>query len=288
MTKVFVAAAIHRLCEQQRLWLAATLDDLSEPAIVAMLRQGGYATGAITIAQLLSHTSGIFDHTAWPGYGEAIRSAPQRRWRAHEQVELAALHGQPYGQPGEIYAYSDTGFVLLGEIIQRVTGASLGSALRDLLQLDALGVTDSWWEEFEPPRGGPLLPQYLDGVDLSSINASFDLFGGGGIVSTVSDLNRFFLALMAGEVLSPQTVMAALVTPASARLAEPQWRTHSYLLSSMQLGNRFCLGHTGFWGTGVAVLPETQVCVSVSLNLAGVEAMKAVRLLLGEIMDLLS
>lgn len=288
VTKVFVAAAIHRLCEQQRLRLGATLDQVADPAMVAVLRQGGYATGDITVAQLLSHTSGLFDHTAWPGYAEAIRAEPQRRWRACEQVEIAARHGQPYGRPGEVYAYSDTGFVLLGAIVQRVTGTDLGASLRGLLRLDALGMADSWWEMVEAPRGGPLLSQYLDAEDMSAFDPSFDLFGGGGMVSTVSDLNRFFQALMAGDVLRPQTLLAALVTPASAPTAATPWRTHSYLLSSMQLGNRFCLGHTGFWGTGVAVLPEAQACVSVSLNRAGAEAMTALRQMLGEIVDLLA
>lgn len=278
ITKPFVAATIHRLREEGMLTLDDTIARHATAETLLALTRGGYDCGAITLAQLLSHTSGLTDHSVAPGFVRAVAADPRRRWTRAEQIALAMRAGPPIGPPGACYAYADTGYIVLGEIIERVTGLSLAQAVRRLVRLDALGMAQTWWETLEePPAGAPeLQPQWHDGASASDWHPSFDLFGGGGLISTVGDLNRFLAALLAGEILRPATVAEALATPAVAPAqATTPGRNHSLLLATMRIGERWCLGHTGFWGSATVRLPGTGATVSLSINASGDRAWRA-------------
>ena len=107
-------------------------------------------------------------------------------------------------------------------------------------------------------------------------------------MSTVNDLNRFFRVLLDGDVLRRRTLVGALATPAATRAAaDAPWRTHSLLLASMRVGERWAFGHTGFWGRVSAYLPDLDACVSATLNESGPIAMQEVRGLLRCVTDAL-
>src|SRR5205807_7846965 len=114
------------------------------------------------------------------------------------------------------YSYADTGYVILGEIVERTTGKPLPAAVSDLLKLKSLGIRSTYFESLEPPPPGalPRAHQYLGAADIHDIDPSFDLYGGGGQVSTTADLSRFFKALFQGRVFDhPETLAAGLVSP---------------------------------------------------------------------------
>jgi D-alanyl-D-alanine carboxypeptidase len=73
-----------------------------------------------------------------------------KRWTRREQLLFGLNRFAKVGAPGQTFAYSDTGYILLGEIIERKTGTHLGTAYRSLLRFDALGMTSTWMEAFEP------------------------------------------------------------------------------------------------------------------------------------------
>lgn len=77
-------------------------------------------------------------------------AAPRRRWSRTEQLALALEQPGPGGGPGACFRYSDTGYVLLGEIVERVTREPLGVAVRRLLRYELLGLRHTWWEDDEP------------------------------------------------------------------------------------------------------------------------------------------
>jgi D-alanyl-D-alanine carboxypeptidase len=269
ITKPFVAASIHRLAELRHLAITDPIIAMIAPETVASLREGGYRPEAIRFTHLLSHTSGLPDHTATPSYVAAIANTPQRRWTRREQIALATREGQPHGEPGEVYAYSDTGYIILGEVLERATGSSLSGAVRELVGFARLNLRGTWWELLEPaPRGVPA-PASLDyaGGEGMAYDPSFDLFGGGGLMSTVGDCNRFMRALASGEVLGCRTLAGALATPLAARAAgSADWRTHSHLLASMAVGPHWALGHTGYWASACAFLPDLDAAITVTLN----------------------
>lgn len=267
ITKPFVAATVHRLAAAGRLSPWATIRSSIAPATATLLAGHGYDPDAITIAQLLSHTSGLCDHTLLPEYTAAVLAAPQRRWSRAEQIRLACERGRPVAAPGAVYQYSDTGYVLLGEIVERAADRPLASAVRATVDFDALGLAATWWESLEPPGvSTPLAHQYRGDVDISAYDPSFDLHGGGGLVSTVDDLARFVRELVLGRVLERRTLAAALMAPAAARPADAPARTHGYLLATFTSAGRSVLGHTGHWNSVMLCSPADQVAVAATLN----------------------
>ena len=142
VTKPFVAAATLRLVEDGRLSLNDTADRLLPGAYDELLRDGGYDTAAITLRHLLTHTSGLYDFAADAydpsipgGFTAEVAKDPGRRWTRFEQIAFAMTQGKPYGDPGTVFGYSDTGACLVGEIIERATGQTMGAAIRELVDV---------------------------------------------------------------------------------------------------------------------------------------------------------
>ena len=275
ITKPFVAATLHRLASAGLLDLRSPVRTLVAPDTAALLQRGGYDPDAITVEHLLSHTSGLVDHSTTPEYESEVLARPQRRWTRLEQVAYASEPGTERSVPGEYYSYSDTGYVLLGEIIERSTGRSLAEAVRRELRFEALGLAHTWWEQLEVAPAGtpPLARQFHDDVEVTGFNASFDVYGGGGIVSTVGDLVRFARALFDGTVLDRRELLYGLRTPAARRdQASQPWRTHGYLVATFRIGQRWVLGHTGAWGSAMVYCPEHDIALAATVNRSGLAA----------------
>ena len=163
-TKTFMAAAILRLWEEGRLDLDDPIAGHLPNDFVRMLEADGYHLDAITIRHLLTHTSGLFDYASSEAFDARIGANVRHRWTRAEQLEGAMDWGDPYGKPGEVYGYSDTGYILLGEILERVTELPMGTALRELIGYEELGLTSTWLEKKEPrPPGVPDRAHQFDG-----------------------------------------------------------------------------------------------------------------------------
>ena len=201
VTKLFVSAVVFRLQEEGDVSLQQTIDTLLSNDTLRTLREGGYNPARITVAQLLAHTSGMQDHASSDEYLTAVLAEPQRRWSRSDQIELAVSLGPPLFGPGRKFEYSDTGYVVLGEAIERLKDDKLSDIVRGLLGFAELGLNDTYWELEEEPSGAPdRVRQYIGEIDASEFHASLDLHGGGGLVSTLSDLTNFDRALFSGRV----------------------------------------------------------------------------------------
>lgn len=255
-TKTYVAAAVLRLVEDGRLQLAAPLGQHLPAEHAALLAGDGYDLAAITLQQVLSHTAGLADHTGDESYGEAIIAAPQHVWTRDEQLRRCVELFDPLGPPGGAFIYSDTGYVLLGGVLERVTGRALGPAVRDLLGFARLGLDATWWEDQEnpPPGAGPRAHQYIGEHDTADWSASADLFGGGGLVCDVHDLGRFLRALMKGQVLRDEATLAVMTGGG----------TPGYRLGLMvaELAGHLAYGHQGFWNTFAFHVPTLDVTIA--------------------------
>ncbi len=260
VTKTFVAAAIHRHVEQGSLRLQDTLDRLLSENTRALLNRYGYRTDRITVAQLLAHTSGLPDFAETPDYLVAVLADPFRRWTRWEQMEFAVSRFAKVGEPGQVFAYADTGYLLLGEILEQRGGLPLAEAYRYGLDFARLGLTSTWLESLEPEPAGakPRLTQYFGDLELNATDPSFDLFGGGGLVSTVADLNRFMAALFAGQVVN-----AASLASMTTATVEPRAGRG---LIQYRLGATDCWGHEGLWGVLMVHCPTAGVSLSLVLT----------------------
>lgn len=269
VTKTFTAAAILRLVEDGILGLDDPITRHLPAEYEAILREGGYAAGDITLRHLLTHTSGIHDYATDERYQAAVLDDPMHRWTRMEQVRAAMAWSRPRFAPGTDYHYSDTGYVLLGAILERRSGMPLARAFRTLLEFDRLGMEGTYLETLEPaPAGaGEVSHPYFGEVDTRGWDPSFDLYGGGGLVSTAGDLARFYRALVRGEVFrDPEMLQAMLAVPAIN--ARAPGGAYAMGIQRMTLGGEACWGHTGFWGTGAHHCPAADVTVVRHTNQA--------------------
>ncbi len=210
ITKTFVATAVLQLVAEDRL----RLDDTVEHWLPGLVDGKGNDGRRITLRMLLNHTSGLFDYTTDKELGQAYERDPSRRLVPRALVRVAVSH-PPLFPPGAAWNYSDTDYVLLGMVIQRVTGRPYTEEITRRI-IRPLGLRSTYF----PGGSSSIAPPYLHGYTMSDsgavkdatvLNTSFAP-GSGDLISTVGDLNRFASALLAGRLL-PQPVLRQMLTP---------------------------------------------------------------------------
>jgi len=262
-TKTFVAASVFRLVEDGVLSLDDSIVDAGvDAALVDLLVADGYVVDELTVERLLTHSAGLPDHSDMDAFFGAILADPSTVWTPASQVAIATEHGDPLFAPGADTSYSDTGYVLLGEVIESVTGEPLATAVRRLLDFDGLGLTSTWWDVVEtPPAGvGHEVEQFVTTIARSSLHPSFDLFGGGGLVANTHDLASFYGALGRGEVFAdPETwtEMSTLTSPGDAETRAGMFATDAFEPFE-------CFLHGGYWGTRAYVCPDDDLAIAWS------------------------
>ncbi|RJS23198.1 serine hydrolase [Corallococcus sp. H22C18031201] len=263
VTKTFMAAAILRLVEKGEVSLDETVAVAVPAPYPELLRSGGYWPERMTVAQLLTHTSGLFDYAQSDDYLATVFESPSHVWTREEQVRFAMAHGAPMGEPGAAYVYSDTGYLLLGALLEARTGVGLAQAYRSLLGFERLGLQSTWLETLElaPPGVAGFASQAYDGLPLSSIHASADLFGGGGLVSTAPDLARWFQALFAGQVFERASTLDTLLHVPATNEADG---AAMGIFRVPRTSGGPCWLHEGFWGAVVMTCPELKLTVAVT------------------------
>jgi D-alanyl-D-alanine carboxypeptidase len=204
VTKPFTATVILQLVGEDRMALDGTVEDYL-PGVVA---GNGHDGHQITIRQLLQHTSGVGDD-----YPEINSLEDFQRHRydllAPEEIVARAMSHQPHFPAGEGWAYANTGYVLLGWIIEEVTGRPWHEEV-DQRILQPLGLTDTFWPDTVPTLPDPHARAYEpfppsgELVDVTEHTGSFNGGAGGGLIGTTNDLNMFLRALLGGELLAEQ------------------------------------------------------------------------------------
>ena len=232
--------------------------------------QGGHS--AITLRNLFTHFSGLEPDVPlkdpWTGYAKGI--------------ELACTF-KPAGPPGVRYVYSDINFILLGELVHRLSGQLVSDYARQNIFLP-LGMQETQFlppaalrpriapTERETPNGAPLRGVVHDPTARNMGGVA----GHAGLFSTAADLARFAQMLLNGgeldgvRVVSPLTV--AKFTEPQSPPDQPILRGLGWDLDSPHSGNRGELfpigsfGHTGFTGTSIWIDPVSQTYVILLAN----------------------
>ncbi|MDH4985695.1 serine hydrolase [Aminobacter anthyllidis] len=259
-TKTFVAATVLRLWERGLVDLDGPIAPLVDPLFNDLLAAAGYRTDRITVRHLLNHSGGLVDHTDDPEFFATVLREPQRFWTREEQVRMGAKFSAPLSEPGTRHSYSDTGYILLGDIVERISGTTLATTVRREMAFERLGLATSWWEiaEPEPALAEPRARQFFGDVDATGISASMDLYGGGGLVMSVRDLATLFAALFEGRVFdSPDTLREMLSQGRHEGAAN-----YRLGISVETVGGAELYSHLGFWGTAAYYAPARGIAVA--------------------------
>ncbi|MES2899716.1 MAG: serine hydrolase domain-containing protein [Pseudomonadota bacterium] len=255
LTKQFTAAAVLLLAENGKL---ALTDSVSR-----FLPDYPAASGTrITIEHLLTHTSGIPNYSNQPGYG-ANSYREQSVGQMIDRFKDAALEFEP----GTRFAYSNSGYFLLGAIIEKVSGQPYASFVARHL-FSPLGMQASAYEGQEhgsvPAALGYTLREgeFVPAPQVSMSQA----YAAGAIRSSVDDLARWDAAIAAGAVLKPSSWRLAM---SSARLADgsPTGYGYGWIVTPFQGTPAISHGGgiDGFFAY-VLRLPEHKVFVAVLSN----------------------
>jgi len=187
VTKTFVAATILRLWEDGKLKMEDPISKYISEEHNSILKAGNYDPEEITIYHLLTHSSGLSDHTKSPKYKLEYLKL-NSKWTRTEQLNDLVNFTTPAGKIGEKFLYSDTGYILLGEIIEAITHKPLGEAMVEQLKLKQLGLTNIYMEDIEGDYSGKRIHQYYENEDTYHINPSLDYYGGGGLLANTTYL----------------------------------------------------------------------------------------------------
>jgi CubicO group peptidase (beta-lactamase class C family) len=214
ITKQFTAAAILKLQEEGRLSVNDKLTKFFPD----------YPRGdEVTIHHLLTHTSGIKSYTSKP---EFMNSAPVAA-TSDEMIE--SFKNDPFDfDPGSRFAYNNSGYFLLGAIIEKVSGQSYNDYLRSTF-FEPLEMHDTGVHEATAVLKGEATGyQYESGKITRSINWDMSRAGAAGsLYSTVEDLMRWNEGVFGGKVLSDESLEAAF-TPVKLNSDEMPMMTYGY------------------------------------------------------------
>ncbi|MFJ7243083.1 serine hydrolase domain-containing protein [Kitasatospora sp. NPDC098652] len=219
-TKAFTAVVVLQLVAEGKVGLDTDIDTY----LPGLLRGDGIDGRKITVRQLLQHTSGLPEYMEAPG----LTDFTTIQYRYFEPRELldGALAQKALFPAGTDWAYSNTNYLVAGLLVQKVTGRPYGEEVTKRV-IDRIGLRHTYvpatgetaLREPHPhgylPRTAPDAPQ----VDYTEMDSSM-AWAAGAVVSTNSDLNTFYGALLAGRLL-PAAQLAQMRTTVPAELLGP-------------------------------------------------------------------
>ncbi len=271
ITKTYVATAILRLQEIGKLSVNDPIKSYISEEHLNLLIAGGYSPDSITLNHCLHHTSGLYDYAmGGRAYVETCLNNPKKRWSRTEQLQFAIETGTRTSNPGERYAYGDTGYILLGEIIERQVDSTLAYGLRSLLGYEKLGLEKTWLESVEAQPEGllPMAHCYFQNKDALNWDPSTDLWGGGGIVSTTEEMAQYFQALFNHQIYTQQqTLDLMLEKPIYAASYNPtkndRHKDYRKGLWEVTIYGEKAYMHSGLWGTHLLHLPKYNCSIAI-------------------------
>jgi D-alanyl-D-alanine carboxypeptidase len=285
VSKTFTSALILQLIGQGRLHLTDSAVRLL-PAIRLKLDP------RITVGMLLNHTSGLADFFLNPKIDRPLQGDPTVAWTVDRSLRYV---GKRLSPPGAAWHYSNTNYVLLGLIAERITGKTLAETIQTRL-LAPTGLDSTWYQAGEASRM-PLAHGYRfvgtkrtakpidldDGSGIAPFRSVVTAAGGAGsIAGTSSDLALWARALYGGKVLGPEGTAMLLSDFRKTRDYLPGV-VYGYGVQAFTIDGHPSLGHSGRllgFRSAVRHFPIDGVTIAVLTNQSRADPGVIVRALL--------
>lgn len=292
--KTFAAATALQLIKEGRI----RLDDKIEKYLG---REPWFArlpnAKQITVRQLMNHTSGLVRYEFKEQFTKDLTANPAKVWKPAELVAYLLDEKPPFAA-GEGWDYSDTNYIVLGMIIEKVTGKKFyDEANRRLIR--PLKLTDTI------PQDGPRLKGVVQGYagpnnpfggsDAMIVNGKFVInpqfeWTGGGYASTAHDLARWARMIYEGKAFSPELLPDVLEGVPAPMLGRETKYGLGVIIRKTTMGTSY--GHSGFFPgymTDMMYFPEYKVAIAVQVNTSvGRSLGKPLSRVLVEVMELIA
>jgi len=231
-----------------------------EMGLEAMMRcvHDGAPQGCSPDAYYLSRTWSPWDYDAW-------RKDPNDKMAGLLNFYLGGMNRTALWRPGEDYHYSDTNYIILGLLIEELTGHSLHHELRSRI-FDPLGMDDTYLgHAVEPPAGQwekKLSDHWGGGYPLVSSGVNFSMdWAGGGEFSTAEDLNTFMRALANGELFTRESTLDEML-----KLSESHNQPYAAGIVVWPADGGFILHHNGSCGSWIEYHTAHDVSIVGTVN----------------------
>ena len=228
----------------------------------------------ITVRQLMNHTSGLVRYEFKEQFTKDLTANPEKVWKPSELVAYL-LDEKPPFEAGKGWDYSDTNYIVLGMIIEKVTGRKFyDEANRRLIK--PLKLTDTIPQDGPRLRGvvqgyaGPNNP--FGGTDQMIVNGKFAInpqfeWTGGGYASTAHDLARWARMMYEGKAFSPELLPQVVEGVAAPMLGRESKYGLGVIIRKTPMGVSY--GHSGFFPgymTDMMYFPDHKIAVAVQVN----------------------
>lgn len=278
IAKTFTATLIMQLQEAGKLDVDDRLAEyLSSNSINGIHRYRGVDySKEVRIKQLLQHTSGIPDYfedapKSGPKFMELLFADTDKIWTPKETIDFAKSKLTPHFPPGKGYHYSDTEYVLLGLLIEELTGKKLHAVLFEKI-IEPLKMEHTYMNLHSKPidttTTGAVAEFYVDDIEVGHFRSLSADWGGGGLVTTSKDLLKFHKGLNEGTLLSKGSLRQM-----------QKWTNESfglkygYGLRKFELKKLYpvlhrytLIGHSGSSGAFMYYCPEMDVYLTGTFN----------------------
>ena len=256
IAKQFVAACIASLSRDGRL-------DVHDP-ITAYVPELPSWWSSVELRHLIHHTAGLPAAYRPDGW---IDPSGVPAWSNEDLLAEVTRIPQPIDPPGTTHRYAGDGYVLLAEVVRRVTGAPLGAIARERL-FEPLGMADSWFRERETPLPTRAARGHFRASDgrLHVEPARFHSVGSGGLWTTAADLEIWAQELTHGRLLDGS--LAKTLTTRGA-LSDGHPIHYAWGLSVRTHRGLPIVSHGGTfpgWESKFVVFPEQQTAIVVLAN----------------------
>jgi CubicO group peptidase (beta-lactamase class C family) len=251
ITKQFTAASILLLEERGKLRV--------EDPVKKYLPDAPAAWEKITILHLLTHTAGLPNFTSFPDYPstQGLATTPEKL--------VARFRDKPLEfEPGEKWNYSNSGYVLLGYLIERISGQSYEMFVHQNI-FSPLSMTDSGYDSNTtviPRRAAGYAPGANEPVNAGFVHMSIP-HAAGALYSTTTDLLKWERGLFGGQLLSASSLQ---------KMTTPFKSEYAFGLMVHTVNGRKAIEHNGGiegFNTQLTYYPESRVTVVALANLNG-------------------
>lgn len=239
ITKLYTASMIMVEVERGTLSLSDTLDkNFDFP----------YAE-KVMVGMLLNHTSGIPNYTESAWFLTRYFGLPQKEWHPNELVEVIGNKELKF-EPGSQHEYSNSNYIILGVVLERVTGKTYGMLLQEMVGGES-GSQDTFFSPM--PHDIVVANGYDEALlrlgtrNLSGFRRSFEsgAFSAGGILSTSDDVALFVYSLFTGKIVSPPTLDKMKEYVEAPDIDVPLQQGYGFGIRNLAIDGENLVGHTG-------------------------------------------